>query len=68
MIHFPVVNDAYDAEFDNPYSHKRVPRFTSLDAAREYLPVMWVAANEAGEIVGAVCAKVVLCSRLASNY
>ena len=57
MSYFAVVNDAYAVEFDNPRSHKRLPRFVTLDDAREYLSIMWIATAESGEIVGCVCAK-----------
>jgi lipopolysaccharide export LptBFGC system permease protein LptF len=37
-----VVNEAYAVEFDNPRSHKRTPRFGSLQSAKEYLPNFWI--------------------------
>jgi hypothetical protein len=36
------VNEAYAVEFDNPRSHKRTPRFGSLQSAKEYLPNFWI--------------------------
>ena len=52
-------------EFDNPQSHKRTPRFGSIQSAKEFLPNFWILKignkNETGnrEIVGCAHAKVV---------